>query len=77
MRRGTVRSGPLRNPATGREKFKSRAALAAHIVNLETQMRAAAANLEFERAAQIRDQLKKIRNPDLVLVGGTKEEGAA
>jgi len=60
-----------------REKFKSRAALDAHIVNLETQMRAAAANLEFERAAQIRDQLKKIRNPDLVLVGGTKEEGAA
>ncbi len=60
-----------------REQFKSRAALDAHIVNLETQMRAAAANLEFERAAQIRDQLKKIRNPDLVLIGETKSEGAA
>ena len=54
--------------ADEREKFKSRAALDAHIVALDTQMRAAAANLEFERAAQIRDQLRKIRNPDLVLI---------
>jgi excinuclease ABC subunit B len=53
-----------------REKFKSRAALEAHIADLDRQMRAAAANLEFERAAQIRDQLRKIRNPELVIVGG-------
>ena len=52
-----------------REKFKSRAALDAHIADLDRQMRAAAANLEFERAAQIRDQLRKIRNPDLILIG--------
>jgi excinuclease ABC subunit B len=55
-----------------REKFKSRAALDAHIVELDKQMRAAAANLEFERAAQIRDQLRRIRNPDLVLVAEEK-----
>jgi excinuclease UvrABC nuclease subunit len=30
-------------------------------------MRAAAGNLEFERAASIRDRLKRLRNPDLVL----------
>jgi excinuclease UvrABC helicase subunit UvrB len=29
-------------------------------------MRAAAANLEFERAAAIRDRLRRLRNPDLV-----------
>ena len=34
-------------------------------------MRAAAANLEFERAAAIRDRLKRLRNPDLV--AGTAE----
>ena len=55
-----------------REKFKSRAALDAHIADLDRQMRAAAANLEFERAAQIRDQLRKIRNPDLVLIAEEK-----
>ena len=30
-------------------------------------MREAAANLEFERAAGIRDRLRRLRNPDLVL----------
>jgi excinuclease ABC subunit B len=52
-----------------RERFRSRAELEAHIAELETAMRAAASNLEFERAASLRDRLRKIRNPDLVLVG--------
>ena len=30
-------------------------------------MRAAAANLEFERAATLRDRLRRLRNPDLVV----------
>ena len=55
-----------------REKFKTRAALDAHIVELDKKMRAAAANLEFERAAQLRDQLRKIRNPDLVIIAEEK-----
>ncbi len=46
-----------------RDRFKSQAELDAHITGLERDMRAAAANLEFERAAQIRDRLKRLRSP--------------
>ena len=60
-----------------REQFKSRAALDKHIIDLDAQMRAAAANLEFERAAQLRDRLRKIRNPDLVLINEANEEKRA
>ena len=60
-----------------REQFKSRAALDKHIIDLDSQMRAAAANLEFERAAQLRDRLRKIRNPDLVLIDEGNEEKRA
>ena len=35
--------------------------LAKEIVRLEKEMLAAAKNLEFEKAAQLRDQLKKLR----------------
>ena len=33
-------------------------------------MRQAAANLEFERAATLRDQLRRLRDPGVYLVGG-------
>jgi len=46
-----------------RERFKTQAELDAHITGLERDMRSAAANLEFERAAQIRDRLKRLRSP--------------
>src|SRR6187401_1419842 len=46
-----------------RDRFKTQAELDAHIAGLEREMRAAAANLEFERAAQIRDRLKRLRSP--------------
>ncbi len=49
-----------------REQYRTPADLEAAIRALETDMRAAAANLEFERAAAIRDRLKRLRNPDLV-----------
>jgi excinuclease ABC subunit B len=49
-----------------RETFKTQADLDAFTHALEKQMREAAANLEFERAASIRDRLKRLRNPDLV-----------
>ena len=48
-----------------REQFRTRAELDAFITALEKDMKAAAANLEFERAAAIRDRLRRLRNPDL------------
>jgi excinuclease ABC subunit B len=49
-----------------RDQYRTPADLEAAIRALETDMRAAAANLEFERAASIRDRLRRLRNPDLV-----------
>ena len=49
-----------------RSRFRSQAELAAHLAHLEHEMREAAANLEFERAASIRDRVRRLRNPDLV-----------
>jgi excinuclease ABC subunit B len=59
-------------PATadGRQTFHSQGDLDRKIAELETGMRAAAANLEFERAAGLRDELRKLREPGRVLVGG-------
>jgi len=54
----------------GRQTFHSRGDLDRKIAELETGMRAAAANLEFERAAALRDELRKLRDPGRVLVGG-------
>jgi excinuclease ABC subunit B len=48
-----------------RSKFKSQAELDAFMTGLEREMRAAAANLEFERAASLRDRLKRLRAPGL------------
>jgi excinuclease ABC subunit B len=47
-----------------RDQYKTAAALAAAIAGLEREMRAAAANLEFEKAATLRDRLKRLRSPD-------------
>jgi excinuclease ABC subunit B len=47
-----------------RDQYKTAAALGAAIANLEREMRAAAANLEFEKAAALRDRLKRLRSPD-------------
>jgi len=55
-------------PKAGDERatFRTQAELDAHIASLETDMKAAASNLEFEKAAAIRDRLRTLRNPDLV-----------
>jgi len=58
-----------------RDRFTTRAALEAHLAQLDRDMRAAAANLEFEKAAQIRDRLRRLRNPDLV--GPSNDEATA
>ena len=49
------------------ETFSTQAELDAHLESLQTEMRAAAANLEFERAAALRDRIKVLRSPDYVL----------
>src|SRR5437867_1752031 len=51
----------------GTENFKTQAELDAYLVSLQDQMRAAAANLDFEKAAALRDDIKRLRNPELGL----------
>ncbi len=59
-----------------RDQYKSAGELAAAITGVEREMRQAAANLEFERAASLRDRLKRLRSPDPAAVG-RNHEGAA
>ncbi|MBI2187611.1 MAG: excinuclease ABC subunit UvrB [Acidobacteria bacterium] len=47
--------------------FRTQAELDAEIARLEKEMKAAAANLDFERAASIRDRLKALRSRELGL----------
>jgi len=53
-----------REPA---ETFRTQAELDAEIARLELEMKSAAANLDFERAATIRDTLKSLRGRELGL----------
>jgi excinuclease ABC subunit B len=48
-----------------RETFRTQAELDAEIARLELEMKSAAANLDFERAASLRDTLKTLRNREL------------
>jgi excinuclease ABC subunit B len=57
--------------ANQRETFRTQAELDAEIARLEKEMKAAAANLDFERAATVRDTLKTLRNRELGLTGQT------
>jgi excinuclease ABC subunit B len=52
-----------------RQPFRTQAELDAEIARLEKEMKAAAANLDFERAASIRDRLKTLRSRELGLTG--------
>jgi excinuclease ABC subunit B len=56
---------------TPQETFRTQAELDAEITRLEKDMRAAAANLDFERAATLRDRLKALRTRDLGFSGMT------
>jgi excinuclease ABC subunit B len=49
--------------------FRTQAELDAEIRRLELEMKAAAANLDFERAASLRDSLKALRSRELGLSG--------
>jgi excinuclease ABC subunit B len=57
---------PLRESG---EPVRTQAELDAEIARLEMEMRSAAANLDFERAATLRDTLKTLRNRELGLTG--------
>jgi excinuclease ABC subunit B len=51
----------------GTERFHNQQQLDAHLEKLQAQMKAAAANLDFEKAAALRDDIKRLRNPELGL----------
>jgi excinuclease ABC subunit B len=51
----------------GTERFHNQRQLDAHLETLQAQMKAAAANLDFEQAASLRDDIKRLRNPELGL----------
>src|SRR6185312_734610 len=54
----------------GKEKVEVGANLAAVIKDLEREMRDAATNLEFERAAKLRDEIKRLREAELDVLNG-------
>jgi excinuclease ABC subunit B len=53
-------------------KFKTQSELDAHIAGLQQQMKAAAANLEFEKAATIRDRVRQLKSRELGLAGSRR-----
>jgi excinuclease ABC subunit B len=55
------------DPRDLRPAFRSVHELEAHIATLDQQMKAAAANLDFEKAASLRDQIRALRARDLGL----------
>jgi len=53
----------------GTERFHNQQQLDAYLASKQEEMRAAATNLDFEKAAALRDEIKRLRNPELVLPG--------
>jgi excinuclease ABC subunit B len=58
--------------ADDQDTFRTHGELEAHIAMLQGQMKAAATNLEFEKAARLRDTVKQLRAKDLGLVGSRR-----
>ncbi|MDQ2965446.1 MAG: excinuclease ABC subunit UvrB [Chloroflexota bacterium] len=52
--------------------FKTQAELDAYIVGLQHQMKAAATNLEFEKAASLRDRIRQLKSRELGLAGSRR-----
>jgi len=51
----------------GTHTFRTQAEVDAHITKLQAEMKSAAANLDFEKAATLRDEIKRLRTPELGL----------
>jgi len=52
--------------------FKTQSELDAHVAGLQAQMKAAAGNLEFEKAAALRDRIKTLKSRELGLAGSRR-----
>ncbi len=50
------------------ERFKTQAEFDACVASMQEQMKAAAANLDFEKAASLRDEIKRLRDQELGLL---------
>ena len=48
-------------------QFRTADELEAHVKTLQGRMKGAAANLDFEKAASLRDEIKRLREQELVL----------
>ena len=59
------------------ETFRTVAERQARVAELETEMRTAAANLEFERAAALRDRVRTLRQVALGVAGASSEPPGA
>jgi len=53
------------DPRDGARTFKTQAELDRYVASLQDDMKAAAVNLDFEKAAALRDDIKRLRNPEL------------
>jgi excinuclease ABC subunit B len=60
-----------------RPLFRTQAELDAHISSLEKEMKAAAANLDFEKAAALRDRVRALKTRELGLGGGPGGQGVS
>jgi excinuclease ABC subunit B len=73
--RGSVedRDYALSEATAGRPRFRSAAERAAHLASLDADMKRAAADLDFERAARLRDEIRNLRIADLGLAAAPVE----
>jgi excinuclease ABC subunit B len=59
--------GGVPDPADTRPRFKTHGERTAYLSKLDAEMKQAAANLDFERAARLRDEIRSLRVADLGL----------
>src|SRR5687768_8638549 len=60
-----------------RPTFRTQAELDAYIADLDKQMKEAAANLDFERAAALRDRVRALKTRELGLAAGGRDVSPA